>query len=723
MIVLFSLGFLAGLAYHLTVWATSAPPSPAVAAAYNIAIIGTYGLLLYGLSEKISRHMRDPARIFWSLLLFAVLAFGLARLLIWMSDMLSPDVLVEADIRGFELETGVPLTPATVMKMNMVAMLEMCFAFVVLILLKELVQFKRTRQSMRNWQIMISLMVFTALLTFMRAPQSDIGWVQGVALVPTVGFMVVNSFRLSWVVYLTFREKMTIIGQSLALLVLLAAGMATGGDEGFLPRAAVYLQHYSYPLASFALLVLIFGILYCLTTLLSLIFHLPTTSDFQRKAGEMAAMHSLTSLVSQVFDPHRLNLSIVESPVEAGTAQATWLVMRDVRRGSLDPEIVATCGIEKESVAAIIEIGALHDEAFVRGEPVVLEEATADHRVSAQNGVSIGSLMIVPLVARGNMLGALFASRDVANSFEKDDIEALAVFGAQAALALDNATLFESKVEKERLSRELSIAREVQSRLLPQTIPQLPGLAIAAHSVSAQEVGGDYYDVMQLDDERLAFIVADVSGKGTSAAFYMAEMQGIFHSLAGLTSSPSEFLSHANNALSRSLERHVFISVIYGILDIGREEIVMARAGHCPAAVINLAGEARFVRTQGLGLGLDRSPRFRSSIVEKSHKLEPGDAFVFYTDGVIESRNHAGDEYGYERLLESLKTHRHEDAGALHAALLDDLTTFLGHDQYDDDLTMLVLKWQGIELSPSLSRIVTARQPSPSESPAAVSNH
>jgi phosphoserine phosphatase RsbU/P len=696
---LFAIGYVGGLAYHFIVWGAQSPPAPAVAGAYNIGIIAAFGFLLYGLSAKITRVVKEPSRIFWSLLLFAIFAFGAARGLMWMSDVLTPDVLIEADIRGFELETGVPLTPATVIKMNAVALLEMSFVFVLLILFRELVQFKRTRQSMRNWTIMIVLMVFTSLLTFLRSPQADIGWLQGLALIPTVGYMVVNSFRLSWVVYLSFREKMTIIGLSLAMLAILSAGMATGGDEGFLPRAAVYLQHYSYPLASFSLLVLIFGILYCLTTLLSLIFHLPTTSDFQRKAGEMAAMHSLTSLVSQVFDTEKLYASIVESPVEAGSAQTVWLAIRDLRRGSLDPEIVAACNTPVSNARSLTDLKALFEDAESKGAPVLLEEASADHRIDARPGDGMGSLLVVPLIARGNMMGALFAARDVARSFEKDDVEALTVFGAQAALALDNAGLFEAKIEKERLSRELSIAREVQMRLLPQELPKMAGLSLAASSVSAQEVGGDYYDVIQLDEHRLAFIVADVSGKGTSAAFYMAEMQGIFHALARITASPIEFLSLANEALGRTLERHVFISVIYGVLDIRNEELVMARAGHCPAATINLAGEARFIRTRGLGLGLDRTSAFRKMLVEERIALQPGDAFVFYTDGVIESRNYSDEEFGYERLLESLREHRHEEADTLHERILHDLGMFIGTNEYDDDLTLLVFKWRGVELS------------------------
>src|SRR5690606_11285792 len=116
----------------------------------------------------------------------------------------------------------------------------------------------------------------------------------------------------------------------------------------------------------------------------------------------------------------------------------------------------------------------------------------------------------------------------------------------QAALTLDNARLLSERLEKERLARELAIARGVQRRLLPQQLPRLPGLQIVASSVPAQEVGGDYYDLLQLDDHRLAFIVADVAGKGTSAAFYMAELQGIFRALSPLNPDPVVFLTQAN---------------------------------------------------------------------------------------------------------------------------------------------------------------------------------
>ena len=168
--------------------------------------------------------------------------------------------------------------------------------------------------------------------------------------------------------------------------------------------------------------------------------------------------------------------------------------------------------------------------------------------------------------------------------------------------------------------------------------------------------------------------------------------------MSRLASSPSEFLHHANLALAQSLDRNVFISAIYGILDLKKETFTIARAGHCPAATVRLGGESRLIRTPGLGLGLDRGDLFRKSLVEEHIDLAPGDVFVLYTDGVVESRDVSGEEYGYDRLLAIVDEYRHDDAEGIHAAVLRDLRRFLGAEDYDDDMTLVVLKWHGLPL-------------------------
>lgn len=690
--VLWAACYVLALGYHVLLWTTHEPASITVAGVYHaIVLLGSLALWAV-LSRLLERRRVAPGRILWTTLLLGFLYLGTA----YLATLIPP-----IGQTGYHQENGVPLAWAAVMKVSILALLKAAFVFILLLRLKDLVLVKRTRGSQRNWYLMLGFMVLAALSGFLKTPQDELSLAQGIAIVPAVVFMVVNSFRLSWIVSLSFKEKMASSGLAFLLLILLLGLSGLDGSvEGFelVPGEIQALLQYSYPLAIFTGLGILFGVLYCTTAFLSLLFHLPTTSDFQRKAGEMATMHSLTHLVGQVFDSEKLFTTIAAAPIEASSARASWLALPDVSRGDLRPMVVATNGIDLEQLEAKVDTGALFDEIQLIREPLLLQQALADHRIDAKSGEGFGSLLVTPLVARDTVLGALFATKEVAHGFEPDDVEAISVFAAQAALALDNARLFEEQLEKERLTRELTIAREVQQRLLPQRLPVLPGITLAASSVSALEVGGDYYDFVRLDDDHLAIIVGDVSGKGTSAAFYMAEMQGIFQAVSRLAPSPNDFLTHANAALSDSLERNVFISVIYGVLDLRSEEIVLARAGHCPAACISLDGTARYLRTRGLGLGLDRSDLFGKTLVEERVALRPGDVFVLYTDGVVESRSEAGEEYGYDRLLHGLAVNRHEDAGDLHSALIDDLKLFMGDKEYDDDMTLVVLKWHGIDI-------------------------
>lgn len=691
--------------YHLLLYSTGTPASATVSVVYEFVVITGNVALWMLLAHAFRRRRTAPARVFWTTLLLGVLYVLVGYLVSFVPPVDRPGYL-----------DGIPLTLFDIFKAGVLALLRAVFAFVVLLRFRELVLIKRTRSSERNWYLMLGLMGLAALTGLGKPADEELSLLQVMTIIPAVVFMVVNSFRLSWIVSLSFREKMASSGLALLLLIVLmgTAGINDAQVE-YIPLSIAYLLEYSYPLAIFTGLAVLFAILYCITAFLSLLFHLPTTSDFQRKAGEMATMHSLTSLVSQVFDQENLYRTIVAAPGDACSADAAWLAVPDLDRGSLRPRLVAFHHIDAQRVAAHVDVAALYDDVAARREPLLLPQAVADHRVTARPGDGFGSLLVTPLLARDEVLGVLFATKTFTHGFEPDEVEAIRIFVAQAALALDNARLFEEQLERERLSRELAIAREVQRRLLPQRLPALPGVTLAASSVSALEVGGDYYDFVRLDDHRLAVIVGDVSGKGTSAAFYMAEMQGVFQAVSRLAPAPADFLHHANAVLGNLLDKNVFISVVYGVLDLEAETFVLARAGHCPAAMISLTGEARYLRSRGLGLGLDRGGLFRRTLAEERIALQPGDVFVLYTDGIVESRNAAGEEYGYERLLQVLADHRHEDAADLHNLLLEDLNRFMGDAcDYDDDMTLVVLKWHGIDLGAAAGSPAVARLPEPS---------
>ena len=320
--------------------------------------------------------------------------------------------------------------------------------------------------------------------------------------------------------------------------------------------------------------------------------------------------------------------------------------------------------------------------------------------------------------------------RRAPEAFQPDDVAALETFAAQGGLALANARLFADALEREKLSRELALAREVQQRLLPEALPEVPGARLAAAETPAQTVGGDYYDAVALGEDCLGVVVADVSGKGAGAAFYMAEMKGIFQAASRLTRSPSEFLCRANEALSPSLRRGAFVSAIYGVLDAEAGTLALARAGHCPALLVRRPvrpaasggppeasgaeaasgeGRTRFLRPDGLALGLDAGPLFRQTLAETNVDLAPGDVVLLFTDGLVEARAPSadgapGEAYGYDRLAETAaRLCPREgacDPAALRDALLADLSAFTGAAEPDDDVTLVVLAWNPSPAAP-----------------------
>jgi phosphoserine phosphatase RsbU/P len=311
-------------------------------------------------------------------------------------------------------------------------------------------------------------------------------------------------------------------------------------------------------------------------------------------------------------------------------------------------------------------------------------------------GVLRSSLLMAPLVSHRKLIGVLYATKDVENAFDQDDIDVMTTFADNVSIAIENSQLIARSLERERLHQEMMVAQRMQKRLLPQHLPELPQVQFAASSESSFEVGGDYYDVFTLADNKLGIIIGDVSGKGVSAAFYMAEVKGIFLSLSKLCTTPRELLVKANQSLLESLDKNAFISVVYGVLDVSNATLTLARAGHCPAVFLS-DETSELIRSTGLGLGLASDSIFADATEECTLHLKPYDVCLLYTDGIVEARNSDGDEFGYDRLLQTAKNCKHLSAENIKEEVLGSVRTFLGTNPYNDDVTLVVVKWLGAE--------------------------
>jgi sigma-B regulation protein RsbU (phosphoserine phosphatase) len=260
--------------------------------------------------------------------------------------------------------------------------------------------------------------------------------------------------------------------------------------------------------------------------------------------------------------------------------------------------------------------------------------------------------------------------------------------------------LLREAAEKKRLEEELRIAREIQMSLLPQGPLAMPGLSVSALCVPAREIGGDYYDFLPLDDHRVGVLIADVSGKGTSAALYMAELKGLMLSLTRIHSSPRELMMMANRIIANNLDARSFITMTYAIVDLAAKTMTYARAGHTPMMRIASANgqpgrrQAEVLVPDGLvlGLKLDDGEMFDRLLVEQTIPLNPGDLFVLFTDGISEAMNAAEDCFGEARLASLLEEHADLPADELRERILRDVEAFAGGAPQHDDMTMILLK-------------------------------
>lgn len=251
--------------------------------------------------------------------------------------------------------------------------------------------------------------------------------------------------------------------------------------------------------------------------------------------------------------------------------------------------------------------------------------------------------------------------------------------------------MLEAVKEKEKLEAELRIARSIQQRLLPQSPPEVSGYEVAGSSVSAREVGGDYFDYLVFDPKTVGLAIGDVSGKGITAALLMANLQASLRAFAREPSGISDVLSQLNTHLHRTTSPEMYATFFYGILDSEGHVFSFANAGHNPPVLVRSSGEVELLETGGLPLGMLEGFPYEEGKVE----IAPGDVLVLYTDGVTEAENADGDQLGDERFKEAVVSWRSESAEAVKERILRAVEEFAAGHEQSDDLTLITLKSLG----------------------------
>lgn len=334
-------------------------------------------------------------------------------------------------------------------------------------------------------------------------------------------------------------------------------------------------------------------------------------------------------------------------------------------------------------------------EVQARGTPILIEDGEQDERIPRfkQDFLQIRTALIVPMRFRNEVRGVLAViNRLDGKAFLASDLDLLQALADQASVSIHYAQFSKALEEKQRMDHDLGVARGIQEALLPREVPRFAGVDLAAFSMPAKQIGGDYYDFVMVDDEHLGIVIADVAGKGVPGAIIMTACRSLFHIKAPGCLSPAAVLREVNGSLSGDLRSDMFVSVLYMIFNVKTHTLTVARAGHVYPIVRSAAtGQPWQFKSGGIAVGLADAETFAGALEEKTVTLQRGDMVVAYTDGITEARDASGQEWGLLNLCQTMESTVYERAGAkaLVGNVRQKLLQFVGNMPQYDDLTLV----------------------------------
>jgi phosphoserine phosphatase RsbU/P len=428
-------------------------------------------------------------------------------------------------------------------------------------------------------------------------------------------------------------------------------------------------------------------------------------------------LHGLGEAFRETIRPQELHRLIVEGATRILDAQGGALYVTDRTGGKLTPAYVSKgCpplidippNILQQAAAAPAAL-----ESFLRLHTIAPGEGLIGRVWQTGQAVWLNDFSDVPELAklRGSAFGSgsvmaaalRYGSQDlgvlaVANgprgaAFSQGEFVVFKSIAEQSAFALYNAIIYSMANEKKRLDHDLEIARDIQRILLPAEAPAINGFQISGINVPARQVSGDYFDYIEVDKERFGVAIADVSGKGVPASLIMAICRSVLRAEAARNPSPADVLRKVNRQLYPDIKEDMFISMAYLILNHENNGVTLARAGHdAPLLYKRQSETVTPIKSPGMVVGIDSGNVFDRLTTDFAIPLERDDCLVLYTDGVTETLNVDGDEFGLDRLMQSVRASANSGAQAIVKKITEDVREFTGPTPQNDDITLIAIR-------------------------------
>ena len=410
----------------------------------------------------------------------------------------------------------------------------------------------------------------------------------------------------------------------------------------------------------------------------------------KKAVGELSILNELALAISGSLDSEKIVRAIISRSIRAVDAEQGDITM--VVEDRENPARTLVRSMISSGIHSPLHLNQnLLGWMLINKKPLLINEPGSDKRFrNVKWDESVRSLLCAPLMAKSKLIGILTVYNKKGDAlFDESDQRLLSIIAAQSAQVVENARLYQEEQAYQETRREMEVASGIQKKMLPSTPPDMDGYALDGRNLTAQSVGGDYFDYLPLDDGQWMICLGDISGKGLSAALLMSNLQAILRGQMLHVNAPSEILRNANIQLYHSTHAEKFATLFLGIIDTRTHTLHYSSAGHDYPFLISRDGSVRRLEANGLPLGMFQVSEYE----DDSTVLQPGDSLFVYSDGITESMNPAEEEFGevnLEKELVSAGTDR-----CMPEKLIDRIFSACfahsGNQPLSDDMTALVL--------------------------------
>ena len=413
--------------------------------------------------------------------------------------------------------------------------------------------------------------------------------------------------------------------------------------------------------------------------------------QLKRAVEELSILNDLARAIGASVDSQDIIRKIVDKSMRAVQAEQTVVTLVD-RAAADHPMKTLVRAMSSSSEHPHFHLNEnLLGWMHLYKTPLLSTDPGHDERFKGLKwDASIRSVLCVPLMVKSELIGVItsYNKKGVGSAFNEEDQRLLAIIAGQSAQIIENARLYEEEKTLVTMQEQVKLAARIQQDLLPQSPPIIAGYDLAACSIAALMVGGDYFDFIALNDERMSVCLGDVSGKGVPASLLMANLQATLRGQCALGMPVSETIARSNLLLHRSTDPEKFATLFMGVLDPAAGTLRYCNAGHEQPMLFRRDGTMERLQTGGIALGvLDTFPYQEASVT-----LAPGDFLVIYSDGIPDATDELGNFFEEERLVASIRAHAEESAAELMQHVVD---AVCGHERgapRTDDLTIMVVK-------------------------------